>query len=399
MIMKIPNNPFFGTHYIGKEERKAVNKVMKSKSLFRYQGPDLLYFTDKFEESMKKYLNVKYVLACSNGGAALKLSCIALGIGVGDEVLVPSFTFIASASSILSTGAIPKFIDIDETMNVDSKSIEKNISDRTKAIMVVHMQGVPANMKEIMKIAKKHNLKVIEDTAQALGAELNGKKAGTFGDCGAFSLQAGKTITCGEGGFFATNNKELYIRAKMYHDNGGYRLGSDYPTWENKKTFFGENFKLTEIQSAIALEQLKKIDKIIDKQEKSYQFIINKIDANYYKIRPFVKGAKSFKMSLGIIFETEEKCQDFIKFMNTNGIGFNTYCSNLIDKYDTFKYKNSWHKSGFPYSITDYVPTKCKAAEDLFRRVAWFNLSSELKKRHLKYIVSKLEEYKNEQTA
>lgn len=399
MIMKIPNNPFFGTHYIGKEERKAVNKVMKSKSLFRYQGPDLLYFTDKFEESMKKYLNVKYVLACSNGGAALKLSCIALGIGVGDEVLVPSFTFIASASSILSTGAIPKFIDIDESMNVDPKSIEKNISDRTKAIMVVHMQGAPANMKEIMKIAKKHNLKVIEDTAQALGAELNGKKAGTFGDCGAFSLQAGKTITCGEGGFFATNNKELYIRAKMYHDNGGYRVGSDYPTWENKKTFFGENFKLTEIQSAIALEQLKKIDKIIDKQEKSYQFIINKIDANYYKIRPFVKGAKSFKMSLGIIFETEEKCQDFIKFMNTNGIGFNTYCSNLIDKYDTFKYKNSWHKSGFPYSITDYVPTKCKAAEDLFRRVAWFNLSSELKKRHLKYIVSKLEEYKNEQTA
>ena len=260
--MKIPNNPFFGTYYIGREEKKAVDKVIKSKSLFRYQGPDLQYMTDQFEDAMKRYLGVKYVLPCSNGGTALKLSCIALGIGIGDEVLVPSFTFIASASNILAVGAVPKFVDIDETMNIDPKSIEQNISVRTKAIMVVHMQGSPANMKEIMKIAKKHNLKVIEDTAQALGAELNGKKVGTFGDCGAFSLQAGKTITCGEGGFFVTNNKDLYMRAKMYHDNGGYRVGCNYPTWENTKTFFGENFKITEIQSAIALEQLKKIDKI-----------------------------------------------------------------------------------------------------------------------------------------
>ena len=211
--MKIPNNPFFGTYYIGRKEKKAVDKVIKSKSLFRYQGPNLQYVTDQFEEAMKRYLNVKYVLACSNGGTALKLSCIALGIGIGDEVLVPSFTFIASASNILAVGAVPKFVDIDETMNIDPKSIEQNISERTKAIMVVHMQGSPANMKEIMKIAKKHNLKVIEDTAQALGAELNGKKVGTFGDCGAFSLQAGKTITCGEGGFFVTNNKDLYIRS------------------------------------------------------------------------------------------------------------------------------------------------------------------------------------------
>ena len=393
--MKVPNNPFFGTHYIGREEKKAVDKVIKSKSLFRYQGPDLQYMTDQFEEAMKEYLNVKYVLACSNGGTALKLSCIALGIGIGDEVLVPSFTFIASAGNILAVGAVPKFVDIDETMNIDPKSIEQNISERTKAIIVVHMQGSPANMKEIMKIAKKHNLKVIEDTAQALGAELNGKKVGTFGDCGAFSLQAGKTITCGEGGFFVTNNKDLYMRAKMYHDNGGYRVGCSYPTWENTKTFFGENFKITEIQSAIALEQLKKIDKIISLQERTYQYSINRIDTNFYKIRPFVKGANSFKMSLGIIFPTKEECDNFIKFMNDHGIGFNIYCSNLIDKYDTFRFQNSWDKNNFPYSLTKYIPNKCEKAESLFKRVAWFNLSAELKRKHLKYIVSKLEEYKN----
>ena len=394
-MMKVPNNPFFGTHYIGRKEKKAVDKVIKSKSLFRYQGPNLQYMTDQFEEAMKEYLNVKYVLACSNGGTALKLSCIALGIGIGDEVLVPSFTFIASASNILAVGAVPKFVDIDETMNIDPKSIEQNISERTKAIIVVHMQGSPANMKEIMKIAKKHNLKVIEDTAQALGAELNGKKVGTFGDCGAFSLQAGKTITCGEGGFFVTNNKDLYMRAKMYHDNGGYRVGCSYPTWENTKTFFGENFKITEIQSAIALEQLKKIDKIISFQERKYQYLINRIDTNFYKIRPFVKGANFFKIIVVIIFPTKEECDNFIKYMNNHGIGFNIYCSNLIDKYDTFKFQNSWDKNNFPYSLTKYIPNKCEKAESLFKRVAWFNLSAELKRKHLKYIVSKLEEYKN----
>ena len=117
--MKIPNDPFLGTHYIGNEELKLVKKVLKSKSLFRYHGPNLLYMTDRFEKEMAEYLGVKYVLACSNGSAAIKLGCIANGIGPGDEVLMSPFTFIASANSVLACGAVPKFVDIDETMNID----------------------------------------------------------------------------------------------------------------------------------------------------------------------------------------------------------------------------------------------------------------------------------------
>ena len=209
--MKIPNDPFLGTHYIGKQEIKAAKQVLKSKSLFRYHGPNLMFKTDEFEKKMAEYLGVKYVLACTNGGSAIKLCCIANGIGPGDEVLMSPFTFIASATSVLACGAVPKFVDIDETMNIDPNKIEKNISKKTKAILAIHIQGQPCDMVKIMKIAKKHNLIVIEDTAQALGSCINGKKAGTFGDCGAFSLQAGKTITCGEGGFLATNNKK-YIK-------------------------------------------------------------------------------------------------------------------------------------------------------------------------------------------
>lgn len=394
--MKIPNDPFLGTYYIGKEEEKAVKKVIKSKSLFRYHGPNLLYKTDEFEKNMADYLGVKYVLACSNGAAAIKLCCIANGIGPGDEVIMSPFTFIASAGSVLACGAVPKFVDIDETMNIDPNKIEENISDKTKAILVIHMQGQPCDMKKIMKIAKEHNLVVIEDTAQALGSSIKDKKAGTFGDCGAFSLQAGKTITCGEGGFLATNSKKIYQIAKMYHDNGGYRVGCDYPTWQNGKTIFGENFKMTEIQSAIANEQLKKIDKILAKQKKVYFKIINKLDNSFYKLRPNIPNANLVYSNISIEFSTEEECENFIKYMKKNGIGFDIYCSHLINDFDTFKKQQSWHSSNYPYNIAKYIETSCDNANSLFKRVAWFSLSASLKETHIKYIIKKLEEYKNE---
>lgn len=394
--MKIPNDPFLGTYYIGKEEKKAVNRVLKSKSLFRYHGPNLLYKTDEFEKLMAEYLNVKYVLACSNGGSAIKLCCIANGIGPGDEVIMSPFTFIASATSVLACGAVPKFVDVDETMNIDPNKIEENITPNTKAILAIHIQGQPCDMTKIMKIAKKHNLVVIEDTAQALGSIVNGKKAGTIGNCGAFSLQAGKTITCGEGGFLATNNKKIYQIAKMYHDNGGYRVGCDYPTWQNGKTIFGENFKLTELQSAVAIEQLKKIHKILNKQKKVYFEITRKLDKKFYKLRPNPTNSTPVYSNISIEFSTEKECKKFINFMKKNGIGFDIYCSHLINDFDTFVKEQSWHSSNFPYNLTKYIHTDCTFTNSLFKRVAWFSLSASLKKSHIKYIIQKLEEYKNE---
>lgn len=394
--MKIPNDPFLGTHYIGNEELKLVKKVLKSKSLFRYHGPNLLYMTDRFEKEMAEYLGLKYVLACSNGSAAIKLGCIANGIGPGDEVLMSPFTFIASANSVLACGAVPKFVDIDETMNIDPNKIEENIGPNTKAILAIHIQGQPCDMLKINKIAKKHNLIVIEDAAQAFGSSINGKKIGTFGDCSAFSLQAGKTITCGEGGFLATNNKKIYQMAKMYHDNGGYRVGCDYPTWQNGKTIYGENFKLTELQSAVALAQLEKINKILNKQRKTYFNIVNNIDNSFYKLRQNVSKAVPVYSSIAIEFKTEKECKKFIEFMNINGIGFDVYCSHLIMDFDTFEKQQSWHISNFPYNITNYKKTKCSKTKNLFQRVAWFNLSASLKSKHIKYIIKKLKEYQNE---
>lgn len=395
--MIIPNDPFLGTHYIGKEELKAVKKVIKSKSLFRYHGPNLLYKTTELENKLAQYLNVKYVLVCSNGAAALKLACIGCEIGPGDEVIMSPFTFIASAGSVLACGAVPKFVDINETMNIDTEKIENAITKNTKAIMAIHMQGQACDMIRINEIAKKYNLKVIEDVAQAFGSEIDGKKSGTFGDCGAFSLQAGKTITCGEGGFIATNNKKIYELAKMYHDNGGYREGDNYPTWENGKTIFGENFKLTELQSAVAVEQIKKIDMIINNQEKKYNYIINNIDKNYYCLRSKMINQKNVPVSLSILFNTEKQCKKFIKYMNIKGIGFNNYCSNLINEFDTFKLHQSWNKVCFPYNVSKYQDNKFPKAYSLFKRTAWFNLSASLNNNHLKYIISELGKFQNEE--
>lgn len=394
--MVIPNDPFIGTHYIGKEEEKAVNEVLKSKSLFRYHGPKLLYKVSEFEKNMADFLGVKYVLGCTNGAAAIKLACIANDIGPGAEVLMSPFTFIASASSVLSCGAMVKFVDIDESMNINPDMIEKSINTNTKAILCIHMQGQICDMKKINKIAKKHNLIVIEDAAQAFGAKYNKKYSGTFGNVGCFSLQAGKTITCGEGGFIATNDKKIYEKAKMYHDNGGYREGTDYPTWQNGRTFYGENFKMNEIQGAIANEQLKKISIISQNQEKIYNSIINSIDLKFYNIRKASKYNENIKTNIAFEFKTENECSNFIKFMNSKGIDFNLYCTDLIDKFDTFVKQNSWHHSSFPYNINKYQKSDLTLSYKLFKKVAWFSLSASLKKKHIKYIIEELNEYSSQ---
>ena len=397
--MKIPNNPFIGTNYIGFKEKINVLKVLNSKSLFRYHGPKLLFMTDKLENMLKKYLNVKYVLACTNGASALKLACVAYGIGHGDEVIMSPFPFIASASSVLASGAIPKFVDIDETMDIDPTKIEDAITDKTKAVMCIHMQGQCCDMNPILNIAKKHNLIIIEDTAQAFGSEYDNKKSGTIGNIGAFSLQAGKTITCGEGGFIATNDYEAYQKAKDFHDNGGHRIGCDYPTWTNGMTSYGENYKMTELQSAVAVAQLSKISKIINHQNKLFEYFENYFkESNFYKTRPNLSINKNINVSICLKFNTIEECNKFIEFMNHHGIPFNKYCTKLINGYDVFKKKQGPHKSNYPFNLTNiqYSESDCPRANELINQTAWFNLSSQLKRKHVKYIISKMEEFRIE---
>lgn len=230
------------------EELAAVAKVLKSGHVV--QGEKVA----EFENAFARYIGTKYAVAVSSGTSALHLSLRALGIGKGDEVITTPFSFIASANAILYTGAKPVFVDIDnQTFNIDPKLIEAKITKKTKAILPVHLFGLPADMESIMKIAKKHRLSVVEDACQAHGAEFENKKVGSFGDLGCFSFYATKNMTTIEGGMITTNNKKLYEKLLLLRSHGSkVRYQHD---------IIGFNFRMTDINAAIGLIQLKKLTK------------------------------------------------------------------------------------------------------------------------------------------
>ena len=228
-----------------------------------------------FEEEFARFIGVKHVIAVSSGTAALHVALKAMGVGPGDEVIVPPFTFVATATAVLHSNAIPVFADIDrETLNIDPASVEERVSERTKAIIPVHLCGLPAEMDEIMRIAKAHGLKVLEDAAQAIGAEYRGVKVGAIGDAGAFSFYQSKNITTGgEGGAIATNDDDLAERARLIRHHGE-------PRWYHY-VLLGYNYRMTEMQAAFGLAQLRKVDKLNERRReiaKIYHDELSKVD-------------------------------------------------------------------------------------------------------------------------
>jgi len=253
-----------GAYLFGEEERKELMDVMESGYLFRYgteNDPAYKKKVVQFEEEFAKYAGAKYCVAVNSGTGALMCCLAALGIGPGDEVIVPGYTFIASISSIILSKAIPVLAEIDESLTIDPEDIKKKITNRTKAIMPVHMLGNPCDMDRIMQIAKEHDLLVIEDCCQAAGGSYKGKKVGTIGNIGAFSLNVFKTISAGDGGMVVTNDPVLYERAFGFHDQGhkpnrtGVEVGN--------RSIVGMNMRMNELTGAVALAQTRKLGRIV----------------------------------------------------------------------------------------------------------------------------------------
>ncbi|WP_298533335.1 DegT/DnrJ/EryC1/StrS aminotransferase family protein [uncultured Treponema sp.] len=214
-------------------------------------------YVNKFEEAFASYCGVKYGVAVCNGTVAIHLALAALGIGKGDEVIIPSFTMIATAFAVCYTGAVPVFVDADkETFNIDVTKIEEKITNRTKAIIPVHIFGNPCNMGKICEIAEKHNLYIIEDAAEAHGAEFDGKKTGSFSDIASFSFFANKNLTTGEGGMVVTDNEEYYKKCK-YYKNMCFPV--DAPRVYSHENI-GFNYRMSNLHAAIGLAQTEKAD-------------------------------------------------------------------------------------------------------------------------------------------
>ncbi len=256
--------PLFNLNFDEREAKAAYDTI---RSGWISTGPKCA----ELEELFAKMLGAKYAVSVTNCTDALHICCMLCGFGPGDEVICPSLTFAASANCIRYVGATPVFADIvgPEHINIDPVDIEKKITPKTKGIVVVHMAGYPAKMDEIMTIAKKHNLKVVEDACHGPLSEYKGKKLGTIGDCSAFSFFSNKNISTGEGGMFVTNSEELAAKAKLLRSHGmttmSYQRASGHAT-EYDIVELGYNFRMDDIRASIAIEQLKKLPEDLEKR-------------------------------------------------------------------------------------------------------------------------------------
>lgn len=257
-----------GIELFGDEERKEVNDVLETGILFRY-GFDKErkghWKTKTFEKELAEFNKVKYCHSCSSGSTAVSIAMASAGIGAGDHVIVPSFTFMATIEAVLLAGAVPVFAEIDETLCLSPEGIEAAITPQTTAVVLVHMCGSMAKIDEIVELCKKRNITLIEDTAQALGATYKGKAIGTFGVTGSFSFDFFKIITCGEGGAVITNDENVYEKMHTFGDHGHNHVGNNRGMEEHPR--LGFNFRIGELNAAVGLAQLRKLPTILKNQK------------------------------------------------------------------------------------------------------------------------------------
>lgn len=246
---------------IGKEEIDAVARAINSKDFFKCNGSGQEVFN--FDTEFKNYLGSEHCVLMSSGFGALTSALIGLGIGPGDEVIVPAYTYIATALAVTAVGAIPVIVEADETLTIDAKDVEKKITKATKAVMPVHIQGFPCNMDALVALAKKYNIAIVEDACQADGGTYKGRFLGTIGDAGAFSFNYYKVITAGEGGALITNKKKIFERGLIYHDASAVAFFGNQLDGNSEPVFGGTEFRVSDITGAIMREQLKKLPAII----------------------------------------------------------------------------------------------------------------------------------------
>ncbi len=261
-----------GFEVFGEEEKQQVLDVFDTGVLFRYEFGEQrkgVYKVLEFEKAFAAYTDADHAQAVTSGTAALKVALAALGVGTGDEVITQGFTFVATWEAILDIGALPVFTEIDMTLNMDPVDLEKKITDKTKAIIPVHMCGAQARIKEIKAVADKYNIPVIEDTAQAAGARLGGRHLGTFGACGTFSFDAVKTMTTGEGGMCITNDEQVWRNMSEYQDHGHDHVINPGGRGGEGRSFIGFNYRMMELQGAMGLAQLAKLDGMIEAQKRN----------------------------------------------------------------------------------------------------------------------------------
>jgi len=323
-----------GFEIFGDEERKEVQDVLETGVLFRY-GFDAArkghWKAGTFEEELAKRLGVKHCHLCSSGTSALSIALASCGVGAGDEVIIPPFTFVATMEAVLLAGAIPVFAEIDDTLCLDPGAVRNAVTKRTKAVLPVHMCGSMARIDDLAAVCASNGITLIEDACQALGATFHGKAVGTFGRVGCFSFDPVKTVTCGEGGALVTDEEELYRSADAYADHGHDHVGNDRGL--EGHPILGSNYRISELNAAVGLAQLRKLDSMLEKQRKHKKWIkeaLSQCPAMRFRTIPDETGDSATFLSF--FLPDEEKTRAVVKGLGEAGVDGVFYW-----------YDNNWH--------------------------------------------------------
>ena len=370
-VRDLRKKPWPSWPVFGEEERKNLLSVFESGKWWYGEK------VKEFEEKFALFQNAKYGISCTNGTAALEIGLLSCGIGPGDEVIVPPYTFIATASSVLKVNAIPVFADIEiQTGNLDPKDVEKKITEKTKGIIPVHLAGLPCDMDALSELAEKYNLKIIEDACHSWGSKWKGKGTGALGDCGAFSFQMSKNITSGEGGILLTDNQDIAEIARSYSNCG---RGKEKPWYEHY--LLGDNLRMTEFQAAILLGQLTRLESQTTRREENAKYLDENLkDFPGIKIIPRDKRVTRRAYHIYIFRFIEEewgmKREEFIKTLSAEGIPVDPGYPFPLYKNPLFQKKGTGPKYcpvSCPYygKKIDYSEVCCPNAEKLCQQAIW----------------------------
>ncbi len=378
---------FPGVHHMGQEEIDAVMRVLSARSPFRYYGVNLQKEVEAFESEFAAFLGVKHAVAVTSGTNALSVALSALGVGPGQQVIVPGYLWVSVAAAVVNQGAIPVLADIDETFCLNPEAVEKQIGPKTTGIILVHMSGAPGNAKAIRDIADRHKIFLLEDCAQCCGGSIRGKRVGTFGHMGIFSFQMNKNMTAGEGGAVVTNDERLFRRAFAAHDLGYARNAAGRLEVEDAEIqLWGKGCRLDELRGALLRAQLQKLPRVTGAMRKSK-----------YRIRKALEGMPGVQLRriqdpegdtgcfLITTYPTPARAQQVNEALKAEGIG--TYpqgVSNIVmTAWGLHVYyniaslvkKTSIDGRGFPWKLAEnaglvpeYSKGTCPAADSFFER-------------------------------
>lgn len=384
-----------GFERFGKEEIKHVQDVLETGILMRYNfeaARNGIWKTQEFEQAIQRTTGAKYAHLVSSGTTALITAIKSLGIEPGDEIILPTFTFVASFEAVLFTGAVPVLVDIDDTLTLSPKAVEKAITSKTKAIMPVHMCGAMADLDPLLEIAHQHNLFLIEDACQAIGGSYKGKYLGTLGDVGCFSFDFVKTVTCGEGGAILTNEKSYYEYCQQFSDHGHDHIGHDRGAEDHP--IIGLNFRISELHAAVGLAQWEKLDEILSRQRtiKSY-FKAKLAEIPFVSFRRIPDEAGDNASFLSIFLENEEQTRKVWEGLKKEGIPCAYWYDNnwhYIRKWHHFK--NLKNQKGISEEqknqLPNYAEQNFSASDEFMKRTLSFPLSLNLTEEKINQITA-----------